>query len=60
MTITRTVYKPLPFREGNTIKRVYKELFIARGRYKALVTYADYLDKKNKLVEGFILYIKWL
>jgi len=55
----KIIYKPLPFRDGNTIERIYEELFIARGGYEAMTTYADYRDKKNRLVKGFVLYIKW-
>lgn len=52
-------YKPLPFREGNTIKRIYEEDFTDPVGNAAKVTKVDYMTKKGKLVENYTLYVKW-
>ena len=50
---------PLPFRDGNKITLKYKERFTDRVGNTGTYTKVDYLDKKKKLNEGYILFVKW-
>lgn len=52
-------YRPLPFRDGNKVVERYTEPFTDRIGNEAEITYVDYLDKKGKLNERFVMYIKW-
>ena len=54
-----TPYYPVPFRKPNKIVRTYEEPFEDRSGNKAMITYADYKDKKGKLVTRFVLWVKW-
>ena len=53
-------YKPQPFRDGNTVQRIYEENFVDAIGNKAIITKCDYKDKKNKLVEAYDLRVKWI
>lgn len=53
------LYRPLPYREGNKVIKTYVEYFVDRVGNEADITYVDYLDKKGKLNEKFVMYIKW-
>lgn len=53
-------YKPLPYREGNSIEHVYQNVFLDRVGNLALIKKCDYKDKKNKKNEGYHLQVKWI
>lgn len=55
-----SVYKPIPFREGNTILKKYTEDFVDKSGHKAIITKVDYKDKKENVNIGYILYVKWI
>lgn len=57
---SKTPYKPVPFRDGNTNVELYDEPFEDRAGNKATITKANYNDKKGKKVTGYTLFIKWL
>jgi hypothetical protein len=52
-------YKPLPFRDGNKIVKKYTERFEDRVGNTGTYTKVDYYDKKGKLNDGYVLYVKW-
>ena len=52
-------YHPLPYRPGNKVVRTYVKHMKTKSGFEADITYADFRDKKNKLNEGFVLYVKW-
>jgi hypothetical protein len=54
-----TPYYPMPFRSENTLIKTYKEEYVDPIGNKAIITYADFNDKKGKLVTKYTLYIKW-
>lgn len=54
------VYKPVPYRDGTKIIKKYTEPFTDRSGNNAVLTKVDYLDKKNKINEGYVLHVKWL
>lgn len=49
-----------PFKAGNTVIRRYEEEFTDEIGNIAIKTYVDFKDKKGKLNERFLLYVKWL
>jgi len=53
-------YKPVPYREGNKVLRIYDVPFVDSVGNKALVTKCDFLDKKGNTNEGYDLRVKWL
>lgn len=52
-------YRPIPYRPGNKVIRVYDEDFHDGVGHYAIITKADYKDKKGRVVEGFVLFVKW-
>ena len=54
-------YYPLPYRPGtgNKVIRKYEEDFVDKAGNTAIITYVDYTDKKGRLVEKFVLHVKW-
>lgn len=52
-------HRPVPFRKGNKVVRVYEEPFVCQAGNEATVTKADFIDKKGKKVVGYWLYVKW-
>lgn len=53
-------YKPLPYREGNTIVQIYEREEMDEMGFKTLIKYCDYTDKKKNLHEGHILQVTQL
>ncbi|MGD1524163.1 hypothetical protein [Vibrio owensii] len=53
-------YNPLPYRQGNTIQKIYDEDFVDAVGNQAIVTKCDFTDKKGVLHEGYSLRVKWL
>ena len=52
-------YYPVPFRKPNKCVKTYEKPFDDGFGNTATITYADYMDKKGKLITGFVLYIRW-
>ena len=52
-------YRPIPFRDGNVVTRRYTSRFMDRVGNAAIITKVDYITSKSKLIEGYILYVKW-
>ena len=55
----KTPYHPVPYREGNDIIRLFDIDYCDPIGNKAIITKADYTDKKGKLIENYTLFIKW-
>ncbi len=53
-------YKPLPYREGNTVIKTYEVDFVDSVGNKAVITRCDFVDKKKNTHIGYDLRIKWL
>lgn len=53
------MYTPIPFRKPNKIVDKYEKPFVDDVGNKAMITYVDYIDKKKRLVEGYVMYVKW-
>lgn len=52
-------YFPVPYRLPNKfIKQYDLDFYDPDGRH-AIITYADFTDKKGRLVEKYTLYVKW-
>ena len=52
-------YIPAPYKSGcNVIKR-YEEKFTTKGGFSGACTMVDYIDKKKRLVIGFVMFVKW-
>lgn len=49
----------MPFRDCCKLIRLFEEDFMDRIGNEAVITKADFLDKKGKEVLGYTLYIKW-
>jgi len=56
----KTPYKPQPYKDGNTVVKLYDEPFTDQMGNKAMITKCDFLDKKQKLTEGYVLHVKWI
>ena len=54
------MYTPIPFRKPNKIVKKYTEPFEDLVGNKAIITCVDYIDKKKKIVENYVLYVKWI
>jgi len=54
------IYRPVPFRPGNKVVKQYTVDFIDKAGNMAEITKIDYMDKKKKIVEGFVMYVKWI
>ena len=52
-------YIPIPYRPPNKVVRKYDEPYIDDVGNKAMITYVDYIDKKKKLIESYVMFIKW-
>ena len=52
-------YIPIPYRKGNKFLKKYENPFVDRAGNRAMITYMDYIDKKGKLVEGYVFCVKW-
>ena len=52
-------FRPLPFRKGNTVHKVYEEDYICKVGWRGKATYVDWTDKKGKLHTKHFLRIKW-
>lgn len=52
-------YLPTPYRDGCKIIKTYTLPFEDSVGNKADITYIDYTDKKGKLHEAHIMYVKW-
>lgn len=50
---------PTPYKDGNVIVNKYVEETVVRGGFVADVTYIDYKDKKSRLNERFVMFVKW-
>ena len=55
MSTRSSNYKPVPFREGNTLLEVFTKPF----EDMVGLTYANYVDKKKVLRLNYVLYVKW-
>ena len=49
----------MPFRDGHKLIRLYEEEFVDKMGNEAIITKADFFDKKGKEVLGYTLYVKW-
>ena len=52
-------YKPLPYRDGNTVLKKYCVKFVDPVGNKADIIKVDYKTNKGKIVEGFTLHVVW-
>lgn len=52
-------FSPTPFKAHNKLVKTYVKPFTDRVGNSADITYADYLDKHGKLIEGYVLFVKW-
>ncbi len=50
---------PTPYRVGTKIIRKFEVAFEDRIGNKAIMTKVDYTDKKGKLIENYLLHVKW-
>jgi hypothetical protein len=57
--IKKIPYKPMPFRDGHKLIRLFEEDFVDKIGNQAVITKADFFDKKGKEVLGYTLYVKW-
>lgn len=57
--IPKKVYKPIPYRDGNVVVNKYVKREVMRGGFVADVTYVDFKDKKNRLNESYVMFVKW-
>lgn len=53
-------YIPFFLRDGNKIIKQYEEEFVDKVGNRAIITYIDYEDKKGKVFERIVRYVKWL
>ena len=53
-------YKTTPYREGCHSQKEYTLPFKDSVGNTALITYCDFVNKKGVLVEGHVLYVKWV
>ena len=53
------MYTPIPYRNPNKVVKIYKE-FYTDGKNESIITYVDYIDKKNRLIEGYVMFVKWI
>lgn len=53
-------YHPMPFRPGHTNVELYDVPFTDKIGNKAIITKANFTDKKGKRVEDYTLYVKWI
>ncbi len=53
-------YIPFFLRDGNKIIKQYEEDFVDKVGNRAIITYIDYEDKKGKVFERIVRYVKWL
>lgn len=55
-------HQPTPYKEGCSQQREYEELTLYGDKHKfpAITTYCDYVDKKGKFVEKYLLRVKWI
>ncbi len=51
---------PFFLRDGNKIIKQYEEDFVDSVGNRAIITYIDYQDKKGKVLERIVRYVKWL
>lgn len=51
---------PFFLRDGNKIIKQYEEEFVDKVGNRAIITYIDYEDKKGKVFERIVRYVKWL
>tara|TARA_R110000851_G_scaffold72413_21_gene160502 strand:- start:1752 stop:1961 length:210 start_codon:yes stop_codon:yes gene_type:complete len=54
-----TPYYPEPYRSGNKVVSSYDLPFTDRAGNNAMITYVDYINKKGKLIEKYVMFIKW-
>ena len=52
-------YKPIPYKPKCRIVKDYWNVFTDRSGNRANLHKVDYIDKKGKLQEGFVLQVKW-
>jgi hypothetical protein len=57
--IKKDCYRPIPYREGNRVVNKYVEELVTKLGFIAEITYVDYKDKKNRLNERFVMFVKW-
>lgn len=55
-------YQPTPYKKGCSQQREYDELTVYGDKHRlpAITTYCDYVDKKGKFVEKYLLRVKWI
>lgn len=55
-------HQPTPYKKGCSQQREYDELTIYGSKYRfpAITTFCDYVDKKGKFVERYLLRVKWI
>ena len=53
-------YKTTPYREGCHSQKEYVLPFKDAVGNTALITYCDFINKKGVLVEGHVLFVKWV
>lgn len=53
-------YKTTPYREGCHSQKEYVLPFKDDVGNTALITYCDFVNKKGVLVEGHVLFVKWV
>jgi len=54
------VFRPFFCRDGNKVIKEYEEDFVDQAGNCAIITYIDYIDKKGKVTERIVRYVKWL
>ncbi len=54
-----TPHIPLPYKNTNKVIKEYILPFKDNVGNYADITYIDFLDKKKKLVKGYVMFIKW-
>lgn len=58
--IKKEPYYPTPYKKGNKLIRLHDKPFTDKIGNKAIITYADFIDKKGKEVLDYTLFVKWL
>ena len=53
-------FLPIPYKNGNTVLKKYDLPFVDRVGNKAIITYVDFKDRKNKVTEKYVMHIKWI
>lgn len=53
-------FHPIPYKNGNKVVRSYTEDFTDKVGNKANITYVDFKDKKGRLNERFVMFVKWV